>query len=236
MPELRTAPRQQRSRRSIDAILDAAERLIHEQGQVSFTANELATSAGMSIGRVYYWFPDIPSVVNALAERATARLLELFARLLDGQQHATTPLLIERAVTGLCEHLDANPATVALCLTGGDNSFGTDIQEGMTELARRVVRARVSVVPDAEVEVVARTVVGITLGMLRGYTRAGDLRSILRQELVYVLSAWLYCRYPNHDDPIWDAPVRSIMPSRRPVVGVFREDTPVYPALSPLEP
>ena len=45
MQELRTEPRQRRSQQSIDAILDAAERLIHEQGQVGFTANELAAAA-----------------------------------------------------------------------------------------------------------------------------------------------------------------------------------------------
>ena len=59
MQDLRTEPRQRRSQQSIDAILDAAERLIHEQGQVSFTAAELAAAANMSIGRVYYWFPGL---------------------------------------------------------------------------------------------------------------------------------------------------------------------------------
>ncbi|HAP74644.1 MAG TPA: hypothetical protein DCR14_00995 [Acidimicrobiaceae bacterium] len=236
MHELRTEPRQRRSQRSIDAILDAAERLIHEQGQVSFTANELATYAEMSIGRVYYWFPDIPTVVNALAERAGNRLVTLFAQILGEQTATSTPLLIERAIAGLCDHLDANPATVALCLSGAEQSYGINIQEGMTELARGVVRARVPDAPEAEVELVARTIVGITLGMLRDYTRAGDLRSILRQELVYVLSAWLYCRYPNLTDPIWDAPVHNIRPSRRPIAGNYAEAAPVYPALSPLEP
>ena len=79
MQELRTAPRQRRSQQSIDAILDAAERLIHEDGQVSFTAAELATGAQMSIGRVYYWFPDIPSVVNALVERTAERMVAVFS-------------------------------------------------------------------------------------------------------------------------------------------------------------
>ncbi len=236
MHELRTEPRQRRSQQSIDAILDAAERLIHQDGQVSFTANELATAAGMSIGRVYYWFPDIPAVVGALAERASNRMVTSFAEVLQQQQHCSTPLLVQRVVEGLCEYLDANPAAVALCLTGGDRSYGTDIQERMNEVARGVVRTRVPGVPEAEVEVVSRTVVGITLGMLKDYSRAGDLRSLLRQELVYVLSAWLYCRYPGNDDAVWGDPTRQIQPSRRPAAGGYTETAPVYPALSPLEP
>ena len=60
MQETRTEPRQRRSQQSIDAILDAAEHLIAERGQVDFTAKELAEAASTSIGRIYYWFPDIP--------------------------------------------------------------------------------------------------------------------------------------------------------------------------------
>lgn len=48
---LRNTPCQGRSIRTVTAILDAAERLIAEAGQVTFTAAELATAAGMSIGR-----------------------------------------------------------------------------------------------------------------------------------------------------------------------------------------
>ena len=94
MQELRTAPRQRRSQQSIDAILDAAERLIHEHGQVSFTAAELATGAHMSIGRVYYWFPDIPSVVSALVERTTQRMVDVFGSALGSEANTSTPCLL----------------------------------------------------------------------------------------------------------------------------------------------
>ena len=112
MQELRTEPRQRRSQQSIDAILDAAERLIHDDGQVSFTAAELAAGADMSIGRVYYWFPDIPSVVNALVERTMQRMVEVFGAALSSETNTSTPLLIQRVVGALCDHIDGNPATV----------------------------------------------------------------------------------------------------------------------------
>ena len=94
MQELRTEPRQRRSQVSIDAILDAAERLIHDQGQVSFTAAELASGAQMSIGRVYYWFPDIPSIVGALVERTVNRMVEVFGEALRQQHDTSTPLMV----------------------------------------------------------------------------------------------------------------------------------------------
>src|SRR4051812_5918535 len=119
MQELRTAPRQRRSQQSIDAILNAAERLIHEQGQVSFTANELAVAADMSIGRVYYWFPDMPAVVTALAERAGQRLADVCARAAEYSDDTPTPVVLRDTISTLCRHIDANPSTVALCLSGG---------------------------------------------------------------------------------------------------------------------
>lgn len=236
MQELRTAPRQRRSQQSIDAILDAAERLIHEDGQVSFTAAELATGAQMSIGRVYYWFPDIPSVVNALVERTAERMVAVFSEAIEAAQGSSTPMLIQRVAGVLCDHLDRNPATVALCLTGsGTGGRAEALFSSMTCLVDRVIRDRVPDVPDAEVEVVARTTVGITLGMLHDYTKLGDRKPFLRQELIYVLSAWLVSRYPSNDSPVWDDPTYAVQPSRRPRAG-YHETGPVWPALAPNQP
>jgi AcrR family transcriptional regulator len=233
MQELRTAPRQRRSQQSIDAILDAAEHLIHEQGQVVFTANELALAAHMSIGRVYYWFPDMPSVVNALAERAAQRLGVLFKGLLAYDQSAPTPLILAETVATLCRHIDENPATVALCLSGnGPLDYGASMRESIVAIAVTLLRERVPGIDDAEVELVSRTAVGIALGMLHAYLHAGaDRRRYIEQELVYVLSSWLYSRYPRKEDEAWSDPAYPIQPSRLPAETVPM-DPPVFPALS----
>jgi AcrR family transcriptional regulator len=232
MQELRTEPRQRRSQQSIDAILDAAERLIHEQGQVGFTANELAAAAGMSIGRVYYWFPDIPAVVTALVERSATRLARAFGDSVAGQTTVTTPLLLQRAITQMCNYVDQNPAAVALCLTGGSHGPGHLVSDQLVELALALVVDRVPGIPAAEAEVVARTAVGITLGMLNGYTTAGAARPLIRQELVYVLSSYLYARFPPSNDFTWTEPTRGVQPSR-PSRRDFTESVVLWPALAP---
>jgi hypothetical protein len=53
--------------------------------------------------------------------------------------------------------------------------------------------------------------------------------------LAYVLSSWLYCRYPGGTDPVWSNPMAHIQPSRSPFVS-GSQGSPVYPALSPLQP
>jgi len=236
MQELRTEPRQRRSQQSIDAILDAAERLIHDQGQVSFTAAELATAASMSIGRVYYWFADIPAVVAALVERTVNNMVGVLDESLRSEQQTSTPLMVERVVGALCDHLDKNPATVVLAVSGGPHGQGGPLFRKMIDLVSPVVGDRVPNVPQAETDLVGRTAVGITLGMLHDYTRAGEGKALLRQELIYVLSAWLYARYPSSTDAVWSDPTYPLRPSRVPSLGPFTQSRPVWPALAPDEP
>ncbi|HEV7589628.1 MAG TPA: helix-turn-helix domain-containing protein [Longimicrobium sp.] len=76
-------PRQERGRRRIDAILDAAAALIGEVGTEAVTVQALAARAGASKGSMYHFFPDRESVFLALAERHVAALR---ARLADARE------------------------------------------------------------------------------------------------------------------------------------------------------
>ena len=55
----------------------------------------------MSIGRVYYWFPDIPSVVTALVERSVVRMAQVFGQSISDQHGVTTPLMLKRAIRAM---------------------------------------------------------------------------------------------------------------------------------------
>lgn len=233
MQELRTAPRQRRSQQSIEAILDAAERLIHEQGQVAFTANELAVAANMSIGRVYYWFPDMPSVVNALAERAGERLSGLVSGVLQLDPDSSTDVMINSVIDELCRHIDESPSTVALCLSGsGVLDYGQGMRARIVDIVATLLRDRVPGIEEPEVQLVANTATGIALGMLHAYLKSPtEYRPVVRDELVYVLAAWLYARYPAVDDPVWNDPDAALRPSRRP--REVKTMNPVHPGLAP---
>src|SRR3954471_18639300 len=73
----RTAPRQARSAKSLDLILDAAEGLLQDRGVVETSTVDVAAAAGVSVGRLYYWFPDKDAVVRAVLRRAEFRLRSL---------------------------------------------------------------------------------------------------------------------------------------------------------------
>jgi AcrR family transcriptional regulator len=92
MPQIRTTPRKQprqdRSRSTVDTILEATTRLLVRKGFDHLTTNAVAEAAGVSIGSLYQYFPNKEALVAALLERhieerttATFAELERVARL-----------------------------------------------------------------------------------------------------------------------------------------------------------
>jgi AcrR family transcriptional regulator len=65
----RKTPVQQRSRRTVDAILGAAARILVEDGYSAMTTNDVAAAAGVSIGSLYQYFPNKDALLRALVER-----------------------------------------------------------------------------------------------------------------------------------------------------------------------
>ena len=62
---LRAVPRQERSAQSIERILDAAHRLASDEGLGQLTVGRVAKEAGVSAGKVYYWFEDKDALLAA---------------------------------------------------------------------------------------------------------------------------------------------------------------------------
>ena len=66
---VRTEPVQQRSSERITALLDAAAELIDRNGIDGLTTSDVAARSGSSVGVVYRYFPNIQSLLRALAAR-----------------------------------------------------------------------------------------------------------------------------------------------------------------------
>ena len=82
-PKPRKAPRQERSKQTVDAILEGCARLLREGDYGAVTTNHIAERAGVSIGSVYEFFPNKEAIVKRylprqrqLAQEALARLAE----------------------------------------------------------------------------------------------------------------------------------------------------------------
>lgn len=73
----RRMPKQDRSRRRYDEILDVAAIVFSENGFERATTNEIASRAGMSIGALYQYFNNKEEVVEALSDRYVMQLGEI---------------------------------------------------------------------------------------------------------------------------------------------------------------
>jgi AcrR family transcriptional regulator len=67
--EPRKKPRQQRSSRMVDRILDAALDLTREAGTTGPTTLAIAQRAGLSVGSVYQYYPNKEAILLELAKR-----------------------------------------------------------------------------------------------------------------------------------------------------------------------
>ena len=80
----RRIPRQSRSRATVDAILEAAARVLETDGYQQANVNRVAALAGVSIGSLYQYFPTKEALAAGVAKQLSIRMLDTFGRdLLD---------------------------------------------------------------------------------------------------------------------------------------------------------
>lgn len=77
------APQQERSRRRVAALLDAAAEEFAERGFTAATTTGVAARAGVPIGSLYQWFPDKEALLYGLADRHLAEGASVLLEALD---------------------------------------------------------------------------------------------------------------------------------------------------------
>jgi AcrR family transcriptional regulator len=82
---LKKLPKQDRSRITVEAIIEAAARIIEKGGLAALSTNRVAELAGVSVGSLYQYFPNKEALVEEVRERFGLRfqasMLELLGRL-----------------------------------------------------------------------------------------------------------------------------------------------------------
>lgn len=89
-PRARRTARQERSQVTVDAILEAAARLLAEGDLDTVNTNHIAERAGVSIGSLYQYFPSKQAILGELIDRHSEQTMAaLQAKLAD---FATRPI------------------------------------------------------------------------------------------------------------------------------------------------
>lgn len=73
----RKEPKQERSRRTVEAIFEAAAQVLVKEGYDRASTNRIAKVAGVSVGSLYQYFPSKEALVLALARRHSDEMLSL---------------------------------------------------------------------------------------------------------------------------------------------------------------
>ena len=100
----RSTPKQPRSQKRVDLILDTAAALFAEAGYEAATTNAIAEHAGISIGSLYRYYPDKVAILQAWAGRYEEQVRGMYARVFAADLGGLPlPALIDRLVDPFLE-------------------------------------------------------------------------------------------------------------------------------------
>ncbi len=73
----RRSPSQERSRQTVEVILEAAARVLIKEGYDAASTNRIAKVAGVSVGSLYQYFPSKETLIAELIDRQADEMLGL---------------------------------------------------------------------------------------------------------------------------------------------------------------
>ena len=97
----RREPKQQRSRQTVEAVLEAVPRVLRRHGAEAITTNRVAEVAGVSIGSLYQYFPEKQAIFVALHDRHVDKVRHVIDRTMAGCTSASVAELTRELVEGL---------------------------------------------------------------------------------------------------------------------------------------
>ncbi|MGB3651848.1 MAG: TetR/AcrR family transcriptional regulator [Rivularia sp. (in: cyanobacteria)] len=105
----RKLPQQERSRITVEAILEATAHILAEEGYDKTNTNHIAERAGVSIGSLYQYFPNKESLMVALMEKHAGEMLELVKSKLNNLFDSPLEIAIPELVRAVIAAHAINP-------------------------------------------------------------------------------------------------------------------------------
>jgi AcrR family transcriptional regulator len=191
----RRVPRQERSRRRVEGLLDAAARLVVERGVDALTTRDIAEAAGAPVASLYQYFADKEDVLLALAQRDMDEMDTQVAEDLARLEVLTVASLVRTTMAAYVEVYRRRPAFVEIYLRGRTNvavhRFGREHNARTAEMLRGFAVDAGLAAPDLSLQVAVLAVeVGDRVFQLAyEHDDAGDPQLI--EEGVAMVTAYL---------------------------------------------
>lgn len=97
--EPRKRPRQERSRVLFDALVEATQRVLANEGVEAVTTARVAEVAGVSIGSLYQYFPSREALIAAVIDHKLEADIRELLPIIEAMRHAS----LDEAIRGLVE-------------------------------------------------------------------------------------------------------------------------------------
>lgn len=148
----RKKPSQERSAATVDAIVEAAIRILRRDGWSGLTTTRVAERAGVSVGSLYQYFPNRASIAVEIVRRRTRHFLTAvlaadFAGAIDFEELARRAMAV---------FIEEKRSELAVSLALRDNLAALQGRQAIIEEARTFVpalqaklAAAIGVVPEA---------------------------------------------------------------------------------------
>ena len=105
----RRRPRQERSRATVEAILEAGAQVLVEVGYDRASTNRIAKRAGVSVGTLYQYFPNKEALFAELLDRHTDELMQVIGAKLLAMVGEPLPIATRELVKVMLDAHRVNP-------------------------------------------------------------------------------------------------------------------------------
>lgn len=195
---MRKAPRQQRSRVTVDVIVEAATRVLARRGWARFTTNEIAAVAGVSVGSLYQYFPNKLAIAEAIRQRHLDEVLVALSSAGDDNEAVSLDQRVTRFAGGVIAAHSVDEALHRVLLDEVPLVARSSYAEFEAQYQRRY-RALIAASANTNTsggagddETAARVLSSAVEGVVHAAAHRGDLGlPALRSELVRLILAYL---------------------------------------------
>ena len=193
---MRKQPRQRRAMVTVDAVLEAAARILVDTGYATASTNRIAERAGVSIGSLYEYFPGKEAIFAELRRR---QMGGWYARLRAGPRSGSPRAVIRHIVTTQIQYAANNPELYVALETEVPRAAVSDVQDSIQDdflqLSTAYLEARRHLLrPKARIEFVAEFLARWVSSTIHGFAMHAPKelrRSDLAEELVEAVARYL---------------------------------------------
>lgn len=187
------APRRERGRARVAALLEAAGAEFAEKGFDAATMTAIAARAGASIGSLYQFFPTKDVLADALLEAYLTTLMEDLGRLREAAPALDIAAMAHRLARAFVDFRAAHPAFARLVETPGRSlPAAAGVRERLRAEIAAVLRAKAPGMKAAEAQVRAAVVQQLMKSAVAIQAEATFAhRAAVIDELEYVMKLYL---------------------------------------------